>query len=66
VKTQDQARREFAIYYEEVNADSKRDGGGGVHKSELWDMFINHGIEEERFPADATNWKMPRSTKKLI
>ena len=62
MKTQDEARREFAILYEEVKLDAARDGGS-VIKSELWETFITHGIEDERFPENATAWKMPRSTK---
>lgn len=62
MKTQDEARREFSILYEEVKADCKRDGGH-VTKSVLWDQFIENGIADERLPKDAVNWKMPRSTK---
>lgn len=62
MKSRDEARREFAQYYEAVKADCERDGGH-VRKWELWETFISHGIENERFPKEAMSWKMPRSTK---
>jgi hypothetical protein len=62
MKTQVEARREFAILYEEVKLDAARDGGH-VTKSVLWETFIEHGIDDERFPANAVKWKMPRTTK---
>ena len=62
MRSQDEARKEFSILYEEIKADCARDGGH-VTKSVLWETFIENGIENERFPKNAKNWKMPRSTK---
>jgi len=62
MRTEQQAREEFSTLYEEVKADSRKDGGS-ITKKVLWDQFIENGIEYERFPKDATAWKMPRSTK---
>lgn len=59
-----QARREFAILYEELKRDCKQDGGH-VTKSTLWETFIENGIENERFPKEAASWKMPRSTRNV-
>jgi predicted acetyltransferase len=61
-KTQTEAREEFAKLYESMREENARDGGL-VRKSELWEQFIENGIEEERFPPDALTWKMPRSTR---
>lgn len=62
MKTQEQAREEFASAYESMRAENARDGGI-FSKRVLWETFIENGIDYDRFPADAVNWKMPRSTK---
>jgi hypothetical protein len=62
MKTQQEARSEFSILYEDMKAENKYDGGL-VNKSDLWEQFIETGIEDGKFPTDAKKWKMPRSTK---
>lgn len=62
MKTQDEARKEFANLYEALKDDAKREGYS-VNKSAEWERFISHGIEEETLPANANTWRMPRSTK---
>jgi hypothetical protein len=59
-----QAREEFAHYYEAVKESQRADGGAIPIKSELWEAFISHKIDEEQAPEAARGWKMPRSTKK--
>ena len=58
--TELQARKEFAAYFLDLKASMARDGAK-VEKFAEWERFIEHQIEEGNFPAEATNWKCPRS-----
>lgn len=60
MKSELQARKEFAAYFLDLKASMAREGAK-VEKFAEWERFIAHSIEEGNFPADAVNWKCPRS-----
>jgi hypothetical protein len=55
-----QGRKKFAAYFLDLKA-SMAVEGGAVGKSAEWERCIEHWIEEGDAPADAANWKCPRS-----
>jgi hypothetical protein len=65
IKTQAQARSEFAAYFLDLQADAHRDGAS-VNKASEWEFFITNEIEEGRVGQDARLWKCPRSLKALV
>lgn len=62
MKTEAQARKEFAAYFLDLK-ESMESEGGKVSKSAEWERCIEHWIEEGDAPANATGWKCPRSLK---
>lgn len=62
MKTEQQARKEFAAYFLDLQETLDREGEGAkADKYGEWDMCVAHWIEEGEAPAEATNWKCPRS-----
>lgn len=59
-KTEKQVRKEFAIYFLDLKQ-SMADEGGKVSKSNEWEFFIQNMIDDGDVPAEAINWKCPRS-----
>lgn len=60
MKTEQQARKEFAAYFLDLKRSMEAEGGN-VGKSAEWEFFIQHMIDEGDIPAEAINWKCPRS-----
>ena len=60
MQTELQARKEFAAYFLDLKASMAREGAT-VEKFAEWGRFIESQIEEGNFPAEAVNWKCPRS-----
>ncbi len=60
MKTELQARQEFAAYFLDLKASMAREGAK-VEKFAEWERFIEHQIDEENFPVEAVSWKCPRS-----
>jgi hypothetical protein len=59
-KTEQQARADFAAYFLDLRESMKRDGGT-VNKAAEWKTVIGFWIEEGQVPAEAINWKCPRT-----
>ena len=65
MKTEKQARLEFAHYFICLK-ESMASEGGRVSKSAEWERRVEHWIEEGDAPSDAVNWKCPRSLESVI
>jgi len=65
MKTEPQARSEFAAYFLDLQADA-RASGAAVDRATEWEFFLQAEIEEGNLPASATAWKCPRSLKNLV
>ena len=62
MKTEQQARQEFAAYFLDLQDSMTREGEGAkVSKFWEWEFFIQHQIEEGHIPAEAITWQCPRS-----
>lgn len=59
MKTQDQIREEFQVYFEHLKT-SQVEEGSTVNKKVEWDRFIEHYIEIGMIPKTATSWKYSR------
>ncbi len=62
MKTEQQARTEFAAYFLDLQ-ESMECEGAKIEKLWEWETFIQHKIEEGEIPANAITWKCPRSLK---
>lgn len=62
MKTEAQARSEFAAYFLDLKASMARDGAT-VSKQSEWEFFVEAEIDEERLPVTARAWACPRSLK---
>lgn len=60
MKTEQQARKEFAAYFLDLK-ESMESEGGKVGKTTEWEFFIRHMVDEGELPAEAITWKCPRS-----
>ena len=63
--TEQTARAKFAHYFLHLK-ESMASEGGKVSKSAEWERCIEHWIEEGDAPAEAANWKCPRSLEAEI
>jgi len=62
MKTEAEARKEFAAYFLDLKETLAREGEGAkAEKFAEWDKCLAHWIEEGDAPAEAVNWKCPRS-----
>lgn len=60
MKTEQQARKEFAAYFLGLK-ESMESEGGKVGKTAEWEFFIQHLVDEGELPTEAVTWKCPRS-----
>ena len=60
MKTEPELRHAFAAYFLDLKASMAKDGGR-VGKSEEWDRFVEHQVDEGMAPEEARTWKCPRS-----
>jgi len=60
MKTQNEVRREFLGYYEDLCEAQRLDGAPIPRKSEEWDYFLETNILNGDLPSTAAQWACPR------
>lgn len=63
--TEQEARRKFALYFLDLQADA-RAAGATVNKAQEWMTSILVWMDEGRVPETAIRWKCPRSLRACI
>jgi hypothetical protein len=60
--TESEFKEKFAYYFLDLDESIRKDGGR-VNKFDEWERFVEFHIEEGDLPAEARNWKCPRSLR---
>jgi hypothetical protein len=55
--TQVETRHAFRLYFNELRASLRREGGD-VNRAYEWSRYLEHLIECGEIPAEAINWKL--------